>query len=196
MFHHKKNCKKGTLIIFSVSLLLFLLLFSYKTALFFTDLTPNQQQTINFLDDKAGLELQLTENEMSHLEDVKKVMNYIDYAFYFLLLVLIIILTYHKQDQEQIKKLFKYGGITTVVSILFVLLFSLTFFDSLFTIFHQIFFPQGNWTFPGSSLLIQIFPLQFFINISRNIFLLSLIEGSIFILMGVYYKNGFGVKRA
>ncbi len=35
-------------------------------------------------------------------------------------------------------------------------------FDSLFRVFHLIFFPQGNWTFPLDSVLIQFYPQEFF----------------------------------
>jgi integral membrane protein (TIGR01906 family) len=46
---------------------------------------------------------------------------------------------------------------TVAVGTAFVL-----FFDTAFTIFHQLFFAQGTWTFdPASDRLVQLFPYQF-----------------------------------
>ncbi len=188
------NKNKILLIIFCITLPLFLILFSYKTVLFLTDLTPNQENTMNYLQNKEELNLNYTEEEYSHLLDVKSVMKYLDYLFYSLLLIITLIITYYQKNKEQLKKLFMYGGITTISSVLMILLFSLTSFNSVFTIFHKIFFPQGNWTFPLDSLLIQTFPLQFFISISKNIFLLSLVLGSFFILSILYLKYGDSKK--
>ena len=36
-------------------------------------------------------------------------------------------------------------------------------FDRLFTQFHGVFFDAGTWTFPSDALLIQVFPLRFWI---------------------------------
>ena len=43
-------------------------------------------------------------------------------------------------------------------------LFALFGWDTAFDVFHEIFFPQGNWQFPHDSALIQMFPVQFFIS--------------------------------
>jgi len=91
-------------IIFSISLLLFLLLFSYKTTLFFTDLTEEQDNTIQYLQNKEELQLNYTSEELSHLQDVKKVMRKADYVFYVLLLLATISLTHHKKNKEQLQK--------------------------------------------------------------------------------------------
>ena len=173
------NKNKSLLIIFCILLPLFLLLFSYKTTLFFTELTADQESTMNFLNDKGELELDYTINEKSHLQDVKQVMNNFNYLFYFSLLILTLIITYYKKDQKQLKKLFKFGGITTVISLLVLLILILINFNYTFTIFHKLFFPQGNWIFVADSLLIQTFPIEFFIKISRIIFIQALILGSV-----------------
>ena len=38
----------------------------------------------------------------------------------------------------------------------------ITPFDAVFRIFHLVFFPQGNWTFPADSTLISFYPQEFF----------------------------------
>lgn len=182
------NHNKLILIVFCIFLPLFLLLFSYKVVLGLSDLTENQQETIDFLNNKQELNLNYTTNEVSHLEDVKGVMNLIDYLFYFRLIIITLIITYYRKNKDQLKKLFKCGGITTLISIGLILLFVLISFNTTFTIFHQIFFPQGNWLFPIDSLLIQTFPIGFFIGISVKIFLLTMGLGSIFIGVSYYLK--------
>ena len=53
-------------------------------------------------------------------------------------------------------------------------LIGLPFFPVLFYVFHFIFFPQGNWQFPRSSMLIQLFPFYFFFVCTAAILLVSL----------------------
>jgi len=42
-----------------------------------------------------------------------------------------------------------------------ILLLSLIIFPIFFVRFHEVLFPQGNWSFPANSILIQIFPESF-----------------------------------
>jgi integral membrane protein (TIGR01906 family) len=53
-----------------------------------------------------------------------------------------------------------YYGTGLLVAILIIL--SILPFDNLFTQFHQIFFPQGNWQFAADSTIIQFYPFEFF----------------------------------
>lgn len=169
------------LIIFIACLPLFSVLLSYKMALVLIGLTENQETTMNFLQGKGELTLNYNADEISHLNDVKKVMGCLDYLFYFLLLFLTLILTYHKKNKEHLQKLLAFGGITTIIFSLMIIIFILLSFNYSFTIFHSIFFPQGNWSFPADSLLLQTFPLDFFIGISRSIFLGALLLGLVLI---------------
>ena len=177
----KKN--KTLPIIFCITLPLFLMLLSYKMTMWFTDLTDDQQNTISYLQGKEELRLDYADDEVSHLDDVKKVMDYLDYLFYGLMLALTLIITHHKKNRKELLRLFSYGGTATISAILIVFLLSLASFNAVFTVFHQLFFPQGNWIFPADSLLIQTFPIIFFVTASKNIFILSLFFGMIFIFI-------------
>lgn len=54
------------------------------------------------------------------------------------------------------------AGLTTAVVVLGVGIVSLVAFDSLFTLFHQLFFPGGNWSFdPSTQHLVQLYPFRF-----------------------------------
>lgn len=181
--------KRIVLIFFGVVLLLFLLLVSYKAVLTFTNLTPAQEEVFNFLEGKQELPKDFTNLERSHLEDVKQVMKYTNYAFYALFILATVIITYYRKDKNYLFQLFNHGGKTTVAAIVLFGLLSLLFFEAVFTVFHTIFFSQGNWQFPADSLLIQTFPLEFFVTITRNIFLVTLFFGILFILLEYSYKH-------
>lgn len=183
------NRKKAAAVLFSIVFALFLLLLSYQAVLFFTELTPFQEKVFLFLDTKGNLPVGFTTDEASHLVDVQKVMVFTNYVFYSLLLLLSLTLNYYRKDKAFLQKVLRYAGIYTVAFIFILLISSFFFFNTIFTIFHQVFFPQGNWIFPADSLLIQTFPLDFFITISKDIFLLSLFFGIIFILLSYYIQH-------
>ncbi|MBU1622896.1 MAG: DUF1461 domain-containing protein [Nanoarchaeota archaeon] len=166
-----------------------MILFSYKVTLFFSNLSLEQEQTVDYLQDKSELGLNYTATEVSHLEDVKGVIKFIDYLFYFSLLGITLIVTYYKKKWPEIKKLLFYGGITTVAFLLISLIISIISFDFMFTLFHNIFFPQGNWIFASDSLLIQTFPIDFFVKKSQMIFRISIILGAVMLGLGWKMKK-------
>jgi len=54
------------------------------------------------------------------------------------------------------------AGLSTSMVVVLLGLVSLVAFDSLFTLFHQVFFPGGNWAFdPSSQRLVQLYPFRF-----------------------------------
>jgi hypothetical protein len=100
-----------------------------------------------------------TPNEISHLLDVRKLLLFNLILLFFCLMVL----RSRFQSVWQAKILL----FSTLTGIIFVLLFFLSiylFWNQLFILFHQLLFPQGNWTFPSNSLLIQNFPERYWIN--------------------------------
>lgn len=186
---------KVTLIIFCLSLPIFLLLLSYQLTLQFYPQTNNQQKTIAFVQDKiteAELmsTLNYTSSELSHLYDVQEVMSVAEYFFLIPFLTTITLLGINFRNKPLLNKLPRYGGIATLISTVIILLFLFVAFNSSFTIFHQLFFPQGNWQFPSDSLLIQTFPLDFFIKIAFTIFLQALGWGILFIGVSFLFRNG------
>ena len=181
---NEKNKEMIIVIIFCLVLPIFLLLLSYKAVLFLTPLTAAQEDVFLFLEGKEALGIEFTGLEASHLEDVKKVMQFADYVFYILLLSFTLVLTYYREKRDFVLKLFVYGGKATAGIMIFLGVISLLFFDVIFALFHQLFFPQGNWLFAPDSAIIQTFPLEFFVSISRNIFLFTILLGILFILSG------------
>lgn len=175
-----KYKEKTTFLVFSLFLIMVVLLFSLKIVLFFASLTEEQKNTLEFSRGKiiqTNLLSEYTEKEIAHLKEVQTIFRWSDALFYFSLLIITLTLTYHRKNQEVIKKMLTVGGKKTIIFLAILLFVSLISFPHLFTLFHQIFFPQGNWQFPAESLLIQTFPFAFFKLLALKIFALSLFFG-------------------
>jgi integral membrane protein (TIGR01906 family) len=131
------------------------------------------------------------DTEISHLLDVKILINKIFVLFYcclsiFLILALILYLI-TKKIYKFIRGICLIFLISSSVFILFVLIlyfFGNNFF-ALFEKFHFIFFPQGNWAFPEGSLIITIFPYGFFYDFFFKLILNSLIIALVLFICGI-----------
>ena len=129
-----------------------------------------------------------TQNEISHLEDVRVLFNKIFLAYYICLgltIVSIAILI------EKNKKIFlKNISILLIIpsAILILLLLLLYLFGQnflpLFDKFHTIFFPQGNFAFPEDSTLITLLPLGFFTDFFEKLVISAAIISFALIITG------------
>ena len=184
--------KKGTLflVLFCISLPVFLLLFSYHSTLLFYPKSEVQKETISFVNGgRENMSINYTSSEISHLQDVRGVTKGERYLFIAVYLIVILIFGANMKNKFFSKKLLRYGGITTAIIMGIILLFSLVSFNEIFTLFHQLFFPQGNWMFAPESLLIQTFPFNFFTNIGIIIFLQTIILASFLIGLSFLLKD-------
>jgi integral membrane protein (TIGR01906 family) len=117
--------------------------------------------------------------EASHMQDVKNLVLFSKWFFVFSLSFLFGYFSYYN-DKFLLKKIGKFGLVLQGVLLVLILVS----FRFVFTWFHKIFFPMGNWQFESSSLLIQLFPERFF--------LVSAIFGSLisfFVFLFCYYKG-------
>jgi|SRR3989344_8235528 len=175
-------------VIFSLVFPLFLLLLSYLLVVAFYPLTSEQQTVFQFLDGKKELAINYTTAEISHLQDVAVVMNNVNIAFYVLAIMVGGILVYSWKRRDLLQSMLRYGGLATISLLCFLLLLLVIDFNWLFTLFHQLFFPQGNWQFAGDSLLIQNFPIGFFVNTGLLMFGLTLASGIIIFFISIMVK--------
>jgi len=77
------------------------------------------------------------------------------------------------------------AGLVVALTVLLLGLLSLLAFDSLFTLFHQVFFPGGNWSFdPTSQRLVQLYPFGFWQITSAVFGLLLFVLGLLTWLVG------------
>ena len=69
------------------------------------------------------------------------------------------------------------GGVWLVGFVIVLGVFAATAFDAAFTLFHEIFFPGGNWSFPATSNLIRLYPEPFWELSSAALGALAIVGG-------------------
>ena len=140
-----------------------------------------------------------TDNEISHLEDVRILLIKI-FILYYISIFLIVILTI-LLIEKNILKFFKNIGLiftvssASVIIMLIILYFLGNNFPDLFENFHQIFFPQGNYTFIWNSLIITIFPFGFFYDFFIKIVITAFIISIILFIIGISVIIFFRIKK-
>jgi integral membrane protein (TIGR01906 family) len=103
------------------------------------------------------------ERELSHMQDVKKVVTEMRFAMMgaILMLVLITVLAIKGGWQRSLLIAYVRGAWLLIGLIIAILIFVSLNFENLFTWFHQIFFESGTWRFYTSDTLIRLFPMRF-----------------------------------
>jgi integral membrane protein (TIGR01906 family) len=137
-----------------------------------------------------------TETEKSHMADVKHLIRTMQFIYYGAAILSIGLFFYayrkYKEDKYMfiriLAKSLLYSSIIAGGFLIILFLLSVFSFDFLFATFHIIFFPQGKWMFDSSSMLITMFPQQFFFDISLRIFVYAIFQAIIFFGMG-YWMN-------
>ncbi len=112
-------------------------------------------------------------NELSHLEDVIFLirLGFLIFIFTFFIFAYLI------KKNNFIKKGFYFYLILLIIMIIMP-------FQKIFTLFHLVLFPQGNWTFPAESIIIQTYPFEFF-----YYYAIFLAIYSIFLAIMLYCSN-------
>ena len=219
MTKSKEDNKKRTNIVMSIILAVFLviiILFSSLNAMIFnkdfyySEYSKNdvyskipqssaKNMTANVMDYFHGSsELKyFTDTEKNHMQDVKNLVMIMNYLYYLsvILLAAMFIYLYRKIKDDKVRFIkiltnaLLYSSIFCLVLLLIVFLMCVFYFDLTFTLFHLIFFPQGNWMFASSSLLITLFPEQFFFDISLRIFIYAIFQTAIFLGIGLWIRK-------
>lgn len=137
-------------------------------------------ETLRYLNNKEAELFFYEENEKAHLADVRRIINLLKILFAISFLILASQVTMHvrncwKEKKCPCKPLFrevcKWGGISTLIIVLLLALFSLFNFSRFWELFHRVLFPQGNWQFPLDSTLITLFPESFFAAFTTHVIL-------------------------
>jgi len=169
--------------------------FRYQEKLNYLD--PSFQ--VRYSDESISAVAFFTPDEVSHLNDVRKLLAKI-FILYFSSIILIII-GFVLLINKNIKIFIKDLGKTFIISSVFILLFIIILyllgknFPVLFDNFHLLFFPQGNFTFPEGSLIITLFPFGFFYDFFIKIVLSSAIIYAVALAVGVIFVNVFKIFK-
>ena len=103
------------------------------------------------------------DRELSHMLDVKILIQAMFKAWWILLAALILVglISWRLKGFRRYLKALSSGGWLTIGLILVILIFVVISFNSLFTDFHRIFFSGDSWLFLFSDTLIRLFPIKF-----------------------------------
>jgi integral membrane protein (TIGR01906 family) len=123
------------------------------------------------------------ERELSHLEDVKIVLQGVLKVFYGAAAVYVLggLIARSRDWQNIYLKAIFLGGKITAGLLVMILFLTLISFQALFTNFHLLFFEGDTWLFFYSDTLIRLFPVQFWQDIFLVFGILTLAGG---ILLG------------
>lgn len=108
----------------------------------------------------------LSEEEDDHMRDVRLLFD----VFTYIMIGCTFLLLYFRPTARDVKYTSYILGSVLIVG----LFFTFIDFSQLWNLFHYVFFPQGNWTFPYNSMLITLFPLKFFQQYVIQVFLMVL----------------------
>ncbi len=101
--------------------------------------------------------------ELSHMHDVKGVVQMLlrTWDMDLGLLLLLGIWAWRGNWLDDYRRGWRYGGILTIVLLVFILTFAATSFWQFFSWFHSLFFSGNSWLFAYSDTLIRLFPIRF-----------------------------------
>lgn len=89
------------------------------------------------------------------------------------------------------------GALLTAAIVLVLGALSVIAFDQLFTAFHYLGFPQGNWLFdPRTDYLVRVFPLGFWQDVTLIIGALALLEAAVLWTVGFAVPAFAGMRGA
>jgi integral membrane protein (TIGR01906 family) len=126
------------------------------------------------------------ERELSHMSDVKNVLQGMISAWYLLIAILsgLGLLAYWNRWKVFFWQAISRGGFATIGLIIVILVAVAVSFESLFTGFHEIFFKGNSWLFLYSDSLIRLFPLRLWQDAFIAVGVISLVISLIFVWIG------------
>lgn len=158
------------------------------------DITDN---LLDYLRDEADEEIlkpNFNKREILHMMDVKVLFEYGYMLKDICFIISIVLIGYFiiNKKMELLGRTLFYGIFLWWALIILLFILSLSDFNKYFTYFHLIFFNNDLWLLnPKTDLLIQMLPLDFFMNIFKNIVLLFLAILSIIqVLAYILMKKG------
>jgi len=132
--------------------------------------------------------LAFTPREISHLADVKATIGYVRMGFA-AALVLCAVLALLRGRAFRAACLWA-PGVFVAIGGAVVLAYFTVGFQAVGSLFHRVFFPQGNWQFPFSSLIINLYGTQEMVN--GTVFVLAT---ALVLLVGIAGAAWWGLRR-
>ena len=106
--------------------------------------------------------------ERSHMSDVRGVFIGAQVAAV-VAAVLALMLLVRAVDRAYTLRLLRNAALCAVAFVVLLALFAAVAFEAAFLLFHQIFFPQGNFLFSPDSMLLRLYPQVYFYGVTLRI---------------------------
>lgn len=188
--------KIGVMFLTATLMITFSFLLAYKLTMSIYPFDSTQELVLDFLKYPKVFELDLmiknaSFEEISHLKDVAEITGFLDIILFPQLILTILLLNIALLfDTKTLKSIFKLAGTGGLVISVTIGLFSSIFFNTAFEIFHVLLFPQGNYSFPGESFLMQTFlGGDVFFQIALLIFLITILINFVYLLCSYLIKG-------
>ncbi|MFH1510701.1 MAG: DUF1461 domain-containing protein [Candidatus Woesearchaeota archaeon] len=139
---------------------------------------------LDYVNGVADLQVELTDAEREHLEDVRLIFRHIKLLFAAALASTCLLL----RSQSEKAAAIRLAG-TLLMGICVLLGLAAISFSLTFNMFHEIFFAPETYTFPEDSLLIQNFPYTYFFHSYMAILLTILLAGISTALLAYKYRR-------
>ncbi len=133
------------------------------------------------------------EREIGHMVDVKDVADTFRTVMWVMLVAVIAGLAYlFWQDKRLGADALYKGGLVSILLVVGIVLFMGVAWGAAFTLFHNLFFSAGTWTFNYSDSLIRLFPEQFWFEFGLLWFGSVFVSGVVIALLGRWLKRKWG----
>lgn len=145
--------------------------------------------------DQLGIET-FNDREIAHMADVKALLRGLEIALgaaltFAALLVLIMFWTRLRKPWALVSDVLLWTGLMTLGALVLAGVIALLGFSSVFNVFHGIFFKEGTWAFYRTDRLIQLFPLQFFFDVTLRIVIDTVLAGVVLSVSGLFMRKKF-----
>ena len=126
-------------------------------------ITEGDEASVGAAFDAADEAYVLTTNAVDHLDDVSKVVMVVFIVGFLALCVAAggIMNAYFMHQRSELPQMLVGGGAIALALMVIFGAWLVLGFDSLFNAMHGLLFADGTWTFPADSLLISMFPAEF-----------------------------------
>jgi integral membrane protein (TIGR01906 family) len=142
----------------------------------------NKQNYYDFPSFPGGNDILMTERGITHMHDVKVVINDLRRVALFLV-IFVSLYTFYLREKEQLKKVLKHLYITPIVLFAFIGGFTIVNFDWLFTKFHELLFDNDLWLLTWQDPLLKMVPEPFFMATGVIIVSLTLVSAIVISLI-------------
>lgn len=155
----------------------------------------NDQQQVEAAFAHATERYVYSDDAISHLDDCYSV-AVIAYALVAVALILAVASLAAMRSRIGVAQALTRAGIGIVALFAAAGIWAAIDFNGLFTVFHELLFSQGNWTFASDSLLICALPTEFWVGMGAIWLTTSTIASILSILVGKSLTKPHGARRA